>query len=427
MRVWLATIGEPVPVSEGSKDRLHRTGQFAHLLADREHEVVWWTSTFNHFQKSHLFEEDTTLRSSERLEIRLLHGCGYRRNVSPARFRDHYQIGRKFAAMIEKEPIPDVIVAALPTIELSAFSAEYGRRHGIPVVVDIRDLWPDIFVDVVPSPARWAARLALGPLFRRTRAALSRCTSIIGVSEGYLDWGLRYADRQRRETDAVFPLGYSRPVRSEADFRDASASLVARGVDPRKTICWFVGMFGRTYDLLTVIEAARVLQAREAQDIQFVLSGQGDDYEKLLHEARGLPNVVFTGWINAPQIAWLMGAAKIGLMAYAKGAPQGYPNKLFEYMAAGIPIVSCLLGETESLLRDGDCGLTYQPQDARELVAAVESLAGDEARRRQMARNCLRLFETRFQAEKIYDEMIVHLERLVRRNDQTTIGMTRAA
>jgi len=67
MKIWLVTIGEPVPVHEGVRDRLCRTGYFAHLLANHGHNVVWWTSTFDHFRKKHLFEADTFLPVNERL------------------------------------------------------------------------------------------------------------------------------------------------------------------------------------------------------------------------------------------------------------------------------------------------------------------------------------------------------------------------
>lgn len=413
MNVWLVTIGEPVPVDDGIKDRLHRTGSFAHRLAAQGHQVVWWTSTFNHFRKEHLFSEDMTLHINERLEIRLLHGCGYRRNVSPARFRDHYQIGRKFSQLIERETPPDVIVAALPTIELSRVSAAYGARHGIPVVVDIRDLWPDIFVDVIPAPMRWAGRLALSPLFRQAKSALRQCTSIIGVSDGYLQWGLRYAGRERRSADAVFPLGYTKPAINDIDSAQAEASLRGRGVDPSKFLCWFVGMFGRTYDLDTVIRAAKQLDGGGVRDVQFVLSGNGDNYCRLMDNARGLPNVVFTDWVSASQIAWLLPRVKAGLMAYAPGAPQGYPNKLFEYMSAGIPMLSSLQGETAALLHEEQCGLTYRPSDAGDLAASIRLLRDDDARRREMGCRCLALFERRFQADKIQVSMTAHLQSLV--------------
>jgi glycosyltransferase involved in cell wall biosynthesis len=96
-------------------------------------------------------------------------------------------------------------------------------------------------------------------------------------------------------------------------------------------------------------------------------------------------------------------------------------------MSAGIPIVSSLRGETESLLRDERCGVTYRPQEAGSLSAAIESLARDSGRRRQMAGNCLRLFESRFRAERIYDQMLLHLERLVTRANRTPVPVTRAA
>ena len=155
MNVWLVTIGEPVPIREGSRDRLHRTGYFARFLADRGHEVAWWTSTFDHFRKRHWFDEDTTVELGTGLKARLLHGCGYRSNISLARFHDHRQIAKKFAHHARAAAAaPDIIVSALPTIELCLESVAYGRRRGVPVVLDMRDMWPDIFVDTVPGPAR---------------------------------------------------------------------------------------------------------------------------------------------------------------------------------------------------------------------------------------------------------------------------------
>lgn len=118
MNVWLVTIGEPVPVCEGVCDRLLRTGYFAHLLANKGRNVVWWTSTFDHFRKKQLFEDDTLLSINERLQIRLLHGCGYRSNVALSRIRDHKQIAKKFSKSIrESENKPAVIVSAFPTIK----------------------------------------------------------------------------------------------------------------------------------------------------------------------------------------------------------------------------------------------------------------------------------------------------------------------
>ena len=156
--IWVVAVGEPVPVEAGASDRLHRAGYLAHFLAEHGHRVTWWTSTFDHFRRKHLFDADHSLAINDRLDIRLLHGCGYRSNVSLARIRDHAQIARHFAAAARaEERRPDIIVAALPTIELCLEAARFGKEHGIPVIADMRNMWPDIFLEVLPKPFRFLA------------------------------------------------------------------------------------------------------------------------------------------------------------------------------------------------------------------------------------------------------------------------------
>ena len=102
MNIWLATIGEPVPLEAGRADRLHRTGYFARFLANRGHRTLWWTSAFDHFRKRHLAARDETVDLDSNLRIRMLRGRGYRRNISLARLRDHAEIAGKFTREAEQ-------------------------------------------------------------------------------------------------------------------------------------------------------------------------------------------------------------------------------------------------------------------------------------------------------------------------------------
>lgn len=408
LNIWLITVGEPLPINVGQNPRLLRTGRLARCLTERGHKVLWWTSAFDHFSKHHHTTGDASFQTEGGM-LRLLKSTGYRSNVSFRRFIEHAGVARKFAREARALPAPDVILASLPTVELAFAAVEYGRERGVPVLLDIRDLWPDVLIDVLPPSWRWLSRLLLGAMVRRATQAMARCDALIGVSEGYLQWGLRYAGRARRAKDAVIPLGYVAPKALRAP-AEVGQQLAGSGVKLDATLCWYVGTFGRQYDLAPVIGAARLFQAAGRDDVQFVISGEGELGPRWHAEAKGLRNVVFTGWIGADEINWLRGHAAIGLQPYVAGAPQGLANKLFEYLSAGLPVVSSLSGENEALIAIHDCGLTYRPADAADCHRQLTRLLDDAALRRRMGENGRRLFETDFNADSVFERLMNHLE-----------------
>ena len=411
MRIWLITVGEPLP-TDGANVRLLRTGILANMLESSGHHVVWWSSTMNHTAKEQRASEDTTLTPTPRLQIKLLHAVGYRRNISLRRFLNHRGVARKFAVYARREEEPDVILCSFPTIELSKAAVTYGNERGIPVVLDVRDLWPDVFVKVIPSILRPLARVLLYGMFRDTRTVFGRSQSVVAVSQQYLEWGLQYANREMSAHDRVFPLGYERPSVTDDQLQRAERRMTTCGVDPSKVICWFVGVFGWTYDLETVIDAARRLPSPDRDRVQFVFSGDGDYRQAWMARASDLGNVVFTGWIDAAELAYLADVSSIGLAAYAASAPQGLPNKIFEYLSAGLPIVSSLRGETESLLAKHSCGLCYNPGDHKSFFAALSRLIEDSDLRERMGRCGQELFESQFSTERIYLSMRDHLTQI---------------
>jgi glycosyltransferase involved in cell wall biosynthesis len=403
-RIWLMNIGEPLPMVLADERRL-RMGLLAETLAARGHDVTWWASTFDHNSKTQIVSNERRVPVHDGLALELLASMPYPRNVSLSRFINHWQVARRFTIRARVAPKPDVLLCTIPTVELAAAAVVFGRRLGVPVIVDVRDLWPDILVDLVPGPARALGRLVLDPLFRAARNALRGADAITAVSRTYLDWGVRRAGRAVSPRDRVFPLGYPRPSADAGALAVAGRSLAARGVDAGKRIVWFVGMFGRTYDLSTVIAAARSLQAREMDDVQFVLSGAGDHDARWRSEAAGLTNVVFTGWVAAVEIEYLLSVAWVGLAAYAPGAPQSLPNKIFEYMSGGVPLLSSLRGEAEVLLEASGAGASYKAGDSEDLASKLAGLHGDPASMAAMRDSSRRLYEREYAADIVYERM----------------------
>jgi glycosyltransferase involved in cell wall biosynthesis len=427
MHVALVAIGEPLPLGEGLKDRRHRTGFFAEHLARHGHRVTWWTSAFDHARKRMIHADTATVRISGRLELEILRGCGYSRNVSLARIRDQRLIARQFASRIRAKERPDVILCALPPVELCAEATAYGKEFGVPVVLDMRDMWPDIFVDVFPDCARPLARLLLRPMFSQASRACSRATAITGITDPFVDWGVRRAGRARTALDRSFPIGYSRRAPSSDRIAAAEEFWDRLGIatNSARPVATFVGNLGRQCDLVHVIDAARRLHA-EGHPARFVLCGNGERLDAYRAQAADLPNVLLSGWIDEAQIHVLLRRTYLAL----DPLPDRYDflatinNKAIEYLSAGVPIISCpsagLLAET---LARFDCGTSYAAPEADALVSAVRDACANPSRWRRKVENARRLFDTRFAAEDIYEMFRSYLEGLVT-TDANTIVLT---
>ena len=260
---------------ESTRARDWRCSMLAKALIARGHEVVWWASTFDHAQKRHRFSQAHTVELQPGLRIRLLHGPGYRTNKSPQRWLHHRVLAREFVKEASAAVQPKLIFASLPTIEFTEQAANLGEKSGIPVLVDVRDLWPDHYLTLVPPALRSLARKMLFAEFRRVRCRVGRATGITAITESFLKWGLNYANRGRQETDGVFAMGYPAPQFSDAEIETCQRDLLAEYglLSDRLTIA-FSGSLNSIFNFDTVIQAARILD-HSAEKVQFVIAGNG--------------------------------------------------------------------------------------------------------------------------------------------------------
>jgi glycosyltransferase involved in cell wall biosynthesis len=409
MRVWIITIGEPLPTDTGQQ-RLLRSGILAGALDAGGHEVTWWSSTFNHMLKVHRQSDAVEHQITPRLRLKLLHSVSYEHNISFKRILNHRGIARQFADMATSEPRPDVILCSYPTIENSDAATRFGAERGIPVVLDVRDQWPEVFLSLAPAGLRWAARLALWPLFQTGAKALRRATAVTGVTEKFVDWGVRYASRVRGPWDTSFPMAYPDTAPTSEAIAEAERFWNEQDVPGNyKFIACFFGTLGRQFELDAVIEAARNLRS---EGVLFVLCGTGDRLNHYKNLAGDCPNVMFPGWMDAPQIWTLMRKASIGLAPYPSEAnyADNMPNKPLEYLSAGLPIVSSLRGGLEQLLEHNCCGLTYRNKDAADLASKILVLKQDPGLLARMSDNAANTFRSHFKAEDVYGRMVAYLE-----------------
>ncbi len=110
MKIWTIKEGEPLPIPE-TPGRQMRCGIVSEMLAQRGHDVTWWTSDFFHQTKLRLRDRESVVDFSENYRLHMLHPkTVYSRNVSLARIRYSRQLGKEFRRAAAQAEKPDVIV-----------------------------------------------------------------------------------------------------------------------------------------------------------------------------------------------------------------------------------------------------------------------------------------------------------------------------
>jgi glycosyltransferase involved in cell wall biosynthesis len=378
---------------------------------------MWWTSTFDRVRRGNIFGSDTTVHPYEGLCIRMIHSPGYRRSISLERLRDHIIVADKFRRYVRDETQPDIILCAYPTVELSKASVQYGQERNIPVVLDLRDMWPDILIDSLPKIVRPVFRILLHRMFNNARLACAGATALTGITDAFVEWGLAKSGRERTKLDQHFSLAYVSNLPGEDRLREAERywdNMGVKGCSDYFTVC-FLGTFGGQFDMETTIAAARKLQ-KAGYRIRFVLCGDGDHLDHFKRAASDCENILFPGWIDEAKMYVLLRRSAVGLNPIIDRYDflSTINNKAIEYLSAGLPILSCpKKGVLFDLIRTERCGEGFEYGNPEELSRILIYLWNNSGVRADMSRNAEMLFKNNFDADLVYTEMMRYLENIV--------------
>jgi glycosyltransferase involved in cell wall biosynthesis len=333
----------------------------------------------------------------------LVNEPGYRTNVSLARVRSHRVMARNLSKYLAQRARPDVIYCAVPSLAVGAVVARYARRHGIPLAIDVQDLWPEAFGLAFPSQ-RLATTL-LAPISRAADRIYRGADMTVAVSESYL----------ARATGGSGVPSYVVYLGTDLANFDTLMERSPRGSRDDEIKVAYVGTLGRSYDLNLVSEAVAIAGQRTTKRLRLIVMGDGPrlvEFEK--HARRIGANADFVGRLPYPDMVALLASCDIAVNPIVPGAAQSVINKVADYAAASLPVLNTQdHAEYRNLLDQYAAGINTRPGDVRDLADHLALLAEDADERRRLGQGNRQLAEERFDRATTYPAIVEALQGLL--------------
>jgi len=234
------------------------------------------------------------------------------------------------------------------------------------------------------------------------------------MANGFLNWALAFAGRDRLNSDKVFPLTTPLGQVSESQMCEAREWWDDRGIlaDRRPRLC-YVGSHSQTFDFHPVFEAAKIA-FNKSNNWQFVICGDGNTSADIRKMMSGLNNVHFPGWVDRPKIEALAERCTASLAPYVdtEDFRMSIPNKIIDALSLGLPILSPLQGEVASLINDHGVGLRYGTDLDKSLYECIQVLVNEPDLQIDMSQRARWLYAERFSFDMVYGGLVKHLEKL---------------
>lgn len=288
------------------------------------------------------------------------------------------------------------------TVGVPGILGRWFRRK--PFVFEVRDLWPELprAMGVIRNP------LVLGAMSILEWLSYRSAHRLIGLSPGIVE-GIAHRG-VANERIASVPNGCDIGI-----FSADATPWQPDGVDDTDLVAVFTGAHGLANGLDSVLDAAAILKQRGRQDIKLLLIGNGMCKPMLQDRAarEGLSNVLFLDPVRKTQLVGLLKRADVGLQVLAN-VPAFYygtsPNKFFDYIASGLPVLNNYPGWLAEIVTEAECGIAVPPENPLAFADALERFAGDRTMTAQMGVKAEKLARDHFARDMLANQWVDWVE-----------------
>jgi glycosyltransferase involved in cell wall biosynthesis len=312
---------------------------------------------------------------------------------------------------------PDVVIGTTPQMFQALSAWLLALWHRRPFLLEVRDLWPDFAIDL----------------------GLLKNPVLIKLLRGLENFLYRRADHLLVNSPAYRTYLLSKGIPT------GRISLIANGADPemfdpgsngqafrrqhgleRKYVVTYAGAIGIPNNLEVLLRAAAKMRMRS--DIQILIVGDGK--ERRLLEEQGnraqLKNMTFLPAVAKSGMREVLAAsdACVGILKNIQAFRTTYPNKIFDYMAAGRPTLLAIDGVIREVIEAAEAGVFVPPGDANALSEAICAMADNPVEGRAMGARARAYVVQHFNRNEQARELAALIARVASRNQKIACGAT---
>ncbi|MBN2858289.1 MAG: glycosyltransferase family 4 protein [Candidatus Delongbacteria bacterium] len=292
------------------------------------------------------------------------------------------------------------------TVAIPGIIAKLFRRKKF--VFEVRDLWPDLprAMGIVTNP------LVLAMMSALEKTAYNTADSCIGLSPGMVE-GIKTRMKNKKKKVALIPNG------GDIDLFKNEKGICKNieGIREDDFVAVFTGAHGIANGLDSVLDACIILKEMKINDIKILFVGDGNKKKDLVarKDKEHLDNCVFMDPVPKKDIPAILKRADLGLMIL-KNIPDFYrgtsPNKFFDYLAAGIPVLNNYPGWVAGMIKENDCGYVVEPDEALLFAQALIEAKKDKKKGllKQKGENSLRLAKEKFDRHSLASQFVDFIE-----------------
>jgi glycosyltransferase involved in cell wall biosynthesis len=273
--------------------------------------------------------------------------------------------------------------------------------RGKPFVFEVRDLWPELpkAMGVITNPI---VLFALSVLEWASYRSATRLIALAGgIAEGIAKRGIS------SERIVTIPNGCDLDI-----FKPDNPKWRPEGVAEEDLVAVFSGTHGTANGLDAVLDAALELKQRNRNDIKFVLIGDGQQKPELVSRAvrEDISSIIFLDPVSKTELAQLLSGADIGLQILANVPAFFYgtsPNKFFDYISAGLPVLTNYPGWVAESIQEYGCGFAVPPANPSAFADTLQAAAADRKSLDKMGVAARKLAEEKFSRQYLASRFVV--------------------